>query len=136
VKLAKAKGTPARHIFQELKDQLDVVERLEDTYLYAQLRHDQDAREIVLEGFEEHALVNKLISELSELTPADKAWHPKVKLLVENLERHISDEETSLFPRVRMIWNSDKLRHLYRKMEQIKARIKKEKQLGLLPTEV
>jgi oligoendopeptidase F len=135
-KLERAKGTRARHLLGELADRLDVLEPLEETYLYALLRQDEDARDIVLEGFQEHALVDKLVHELSVLKPEDEAWRPKVKVLKENVEHHITQEESELFPRVRLIWNDDKLHHLYRKMEQLKAQIKKQRELGLLPTEV
>jgi hemerythrin superfamily protein len=134
LKVEKAKDIRARHLLQDLKDRLELVERLEETYLYSPLRQDEDARDIVLEGFEEHAVVDRLIQELSELKPNDQAWHPKVKVLKENLERHIDEEESVLFPRVRMIWDTDKRRHLYRKMEQLKAQIRKDRELGLLPT--
>ena len=132
-KVDKAKGTRARHLIQELKDRVDLIEQLEEEYLFTPLRHDEDAKDMVLEGFSAHDLVDRLLGELSELKPDDELWRPKVHLLKENLEHHIREEETQLFPRVRMIWDDDKRRHLYRKMEQLKARIKKARQIGLLP---
>ena len=131
-KLEKAKATRARHLFQELADQLDLVERLEQTYLYPPLRADPDARELALEHFAEHDLVDRLVAELKTLKPDDQDWHPKVKVLKEELDRHIRAEETELFPRLRLIWDADKLRHTYRKMEQLKAEWKTEKALGIL----
>jgi hemerythrin-like domain-containing protein len=131
-KLEKAKATRARHLFQELADQLDLVERLEQTYLYPPLRADPDARELALEHFAEHDLVDRLVAELKTLKPDDQDWQPKVKVLKEELDRHIRAEETELFPRLRLIWDADKLRHAYRKMEQLKAEWKKQKALGSL----
>jgi hemerythrin-like domain-containing protein len=124
--------TRARHLFQEVKDQVDLLERLEDTYLYPPLRETDDARDLALESKAEHDLVNRLIEELSNLKTDHPEWQPKARVLAETLERHIKEEETQLFPRIRMLWDPDKLRHYYRKMEQLKAQWKKEKALGLL----
>jgi hypothetical protein len=62
----------------------------------------------VLTGAEQHHLIDALFQELPQLRPDNPAWEPKVRL----------------------IWDTDKLRHPYRKMEQLKAQRKKEKELG------
>jgi hemerythrin superfamily protein len=128
-KLARADGAPARHLFVGVKTLLALHEELEQTYFYPQLRQDEAARELALEAYEEHHVIDLVVVEISELKPKDEAWSPKVKVLKELVERHIDEEEQLLFPRVQDIWDSDKRRHVGRWMEELKARRKKELEL-------
>ena len=128
-KLEQARGTEARHLFAAVKDQYELIKALEGTYLYPQLRDDDRARDIVLEGSVEHSLIDTLFDELSQVKPDDPVWQSKVHVLTLALEHHVPEEETQLFPKVRLIWNSDKLRYLYHKMESFKAQWKKDRDL-------
>jgi hemerythrin superfamily protein len=128
-KLEKARGASARHLFTAVKDQHELIEALEETYLYPSLRDDDLARDIVLEGAEEHRLLDTLLQQLSQLNPDDPTWQPKVHVLKVDLEHHLGEEEAELFPKVRLVLDADKLQHLYRKMESFKAEWKKDKEL-------
>ena len=66
---------------------------------------------------------------LESVKPDDPIWRSKVHVLTLALEHHVPEEETQLFPKVRPIWDSDKLRNLYRKMESFKAQWKKDRDL-------
>jgi hypothetical protein len=128
-RLEKAKGTEARHLFAVLRDQYEMIKALEGTYLYAPLSNEDLARDIVLEGYAEKGVMDTLFQDLSRVKPDDPLWQPKVHLLKEAVEHHVPEEKTSLFPKVRLIWDSDKLRHLYRTMESFKAKWKKDRAL-------
>ena len=128
-KLEQARGTEARHLFTAVKDQYELIKALEGTYLYPQLRDDDRARDIVLEGSVEHSLIDTLFDELSQVKPDDPVWQPRVHVLALALEHHVPEEETQLFPKVRLIWDSDKLRYLYRRMESFKGQWKKDRGL-------
>jgi hemerythrin superfamily protein len=56
---------------------------------------------------------------------AFQAWQPKVKVLQENTEHHIEEEEGELFPKVRKIWNAAKREQVGGQMEEMKERQKK-----------
>jgi hemerythrin superfamily protein len=128
-KLEQARGAEARHLFTAVKDQYELIKALEGTYLYPQLRDDDLARDIVLEGSVEHSVIDTLLDELSQVKPDDPLWQPKVHVLTLALEHHVPEEETQLFPKVRLIWDSDKLRSLYHKMESFKAEWKRDRDL-------
>ena len=128
-KLVKEDGAPARRLFTEMKEALELHEELEQTYLYPELRQDPAARDLVLEAVEEHRVIDVLVQEISDLKPRDEAWSPKIKVLREIVERHIEEEGQRIFPMARNIWDADKLRHVGRWMEELKARRRKELEL-------
>jgi hypothetical protein len=129
-RLEKAKGAEARHLFTALRDQYEMIKALEGTYLYAPLRHEDLARDVVLECFAEHSAIDTLFQELSRAKPDDPLWQPKVHMLKEAVDHHVPEEEANLFPKVRLIWDSDKLRHVYRTMESFRAKWKKDRELA------
>ena len=124
--LLKAHGQAARHQFDEFSELLRLHEELEQAYFYPQLRQDEAARDIALESYEEHHLMDVLVDELAGLRPDDEQWMPKIRVLNELADHHMEQEEHTLFPRVRAIWDDDKRRHVGRHMEQLKARRRRE----------
>jgi hemerythrin superfamily protein len=71
----------------------------------------------VLESYQEHHVMDLLIQEIGQLKPDDEAFEPKVKVLQENTEHHIEEEEKELFPMVRKIWDVDKREQVGRAMQ-------------------
>jgi hypothetical protein len=67
----------------------------------------------------------KAVFKISALEPSDEAWQPKVKVLQENTEHHIEEEEAEHFAKVRKIWNAAKREQVGRQMEEMKERQKK-----------
>ena len=124
--LEKAEGQQAAQLWSEISTKLRLHEQLEETHFYPELRTDERAKEIVLEAFEEHHVMDVLIEEISALQPDDEAFHPKLTVLQENTEHHIEEEEGELFPKVRKIWDTDKRQEVGRKMEEMKQRRMKE----------
>ena len=129
-RIVKMDGPPARHVFVDIKTQLRIHQELEETHLYPPLRQEETALEIVLEGLEEHHVIDLLIDELNQLKPKDEAWLPKLKLLRLLVDHHVQEEEHQLFPRARTLWDEDRCRHVARAMEEHKARRRRELELA------
>ena len=127
-KIDKAEGTEAAGLWADIKSRLTLHEELEETLFYPQLKEDDTTNEIVLEGYQEHHVMDLLIQEISALKPSAEEWHPKVTVLMENTEHHIEEEEGELFPKVRKIWNTDKREQVGGKMQEMKDRRLKERQ--------
>jgi hypothetical protein len=126
-KLEKAEGSQARKLWDELHSKLSLHEELEETHLYPQLKKEEAARDIVLEAYEEHHVMDVLIEEISALEPKDEAWPAKIKVLQESTEHHIEEEEGELFPKVRKIWDTTKRQEIGRKMQEMKDKRLREK---------
>jgi hemerythrin superfamily protein len=94
----KTKQETARKICQELT----IHAAIEEELFYPRVRRaGEEEKDEVLEGVEEHAIVKKLVSEIESLTPDDETFDAKVKVLKENVEHHVEEEETVMFPHVR-----------------------------------
>jgi len=68
----------------------------------------------VLEGYEEHAVVKQLLSELDELSKDDETWGAKLKVLQENVEHHVEEEEGEMFPSARKVLSAERGRGTWR----------------------
>ncbi len=120
-KLEKAEGAEADRLFQQLHTMLSLHEELEEKLLYPQLKEEKQTQDIVLESYQEHHVMDVLLKEISKLKPDAEEWEPKIKVLQENTEHHIEEEEGDLFPKVRKLWNAEKRKEVGSRMEDLKA---------------
>jgi hypothetical protein len=65
----------------------------EEAYFYPRLRLDEAAREIALEAYEEHRLMDQLGQQITDVKPKDEASRPKVNVLKLIAEHHVDEEE-------------------------------------------
>jgi len=77
----------------------------------------------VLEGYEEHDVVNILLGELDALPVEDETWGPKAKVMIENIEHHIEEEEGDMFVKARQVLDRAELVDLGRVMAARKAEL-------------
>ena len=124
-KLEKAEGDAAGRLWDQLKSMLTLHEEMEERFFYPQLKAEKPTEDLILEAYQEHHVMDLLIEEISALKPSDEAWQPKIKVLQENTEHHIEEEEGELFPKVRKIWDTAKRAQVGRQMEEMKERHKK-----------
>jgi hemerythrin superfamily protein len=113
-------GDARTSMFEQLVDELGIHERIEEELFYPALKRHKDAREDVLEGFEEHHLVDEIIEGIDDVEPGDERWPAKFKVLKENVEHHIEDEETTLFPKAEKLLGDEELGALGVKMADMK----------------
>jgi hemerythrin superfamily protein len=120
-KIEKEKTVDDRtSMFEQLVDELSVHERIEEELFYPALKKHKDAKEDVLESFEEHHLVDEIIEGIDDIEPDDERWPAKFKTLKENVEHHIEEEETTLFPKAADLLGDEKLGELGVKMADLK----------------
>ena len=124
--LEKAEGQKASTLWSEISMKLTLHEEMEETHFYPELKREERAKEIILEAYQEHHVMDVLIEEISALTPEAEEFHPKVTVLQENTEHHIEEEEGELFPKVRKIWDTTKRQEVGAKMAQMKQQRMKE----------
>ena len=107
-------------ILKKLKRELTAHERMEEEIFYPALRTHPRAREIVAEGYEEHHVVDMVMSEI-EMTPVDdEAWGAKFKVMKENIEHHIEEEEGQMFKDARSVFSREELEELGARMAELK----------------
>jgi hemerythrin-like domain-containing protein len=95
----KTKQRIADKVFSEL----EVHSMLEEEIFYPAVKEcsDEEGQDLIEEGVEEHHVVKVLIKELKRLTPEDDVFDAKFKVLTENVEHHIDEEEGEMLPDAR-----------------------------------
>jgi hypothetical protein len=110
-----------RELLASLTADLNAHELMEEKVLYPALQAHPQAREIVLEGFEEHHVADLIVNELREVATNDEAWGAKFKVLKESIEHHIEEEEGNMFRLARGIFSREELRLLAARMLKIRT---------------
>jgi len=113
-------------LFTKLKTELTVHEIIEEEIFYPTLKEHPKAREIVLEGYEEHNVVDMVMGELESLSVEDETWGAKAKVMIENIEHHIEEEEGEMFEKARQVFDRNELEELGRVMEARKTEAMRE----------
>lgn len=106
--------------FRTLKEALDAHAYIEETYFYPVLEKSKATHDIALEAVEEHAIVKELLAELDELPKDDESWGVKLKVLKDNVEHHVEEEEGEMFKKARQVLSDDELESLGARMEKAK----------------
>jgi hypothetical protein len=109
-----------RELLDRLTGLLEAHELMEEKVLYPALQSHRQARDIVLEGYEEHHVADLIVQELHEVATDDEVWGAKFKVLKENIEHHIKEEEGEMFKLARGIFSREELRQLAGQMLAIR----------------
>jgi hemerythrin-like domain-containing protein len=111
-------------IAEEVVAELDVHTTLEEELFYPAMNRktDQDGKDLVAEAAEEHHVVTTLMDELKGLDPADERYDAKFKVLMENVEHHIEEEEGEMFPEAEEVLG-DRLERLGTQMQERKQQL-------------
>ena len=119
-------------LFATIKGELFVHERIEEEIFYPALKEHPKAKDIVLEGYEEHHVVDEIMGELEALDVTDETWGAKFKVMKENIEHHIEEEEGEMFKQARAVFDRQELEDLGTRMEALKVRAMEE--IGATPS--
>jgi hemerythrin-like domain-containing protein len=89
-----------RDIAEEAFVELEMHAQLEEQVFYPAVEDetDEQGQELVEESLQEHQTVKDLIQELREMGSDAKAFDAKFKELVRNVEHHVEEEESQMFP--------------------------------------
>lgn len=110
-------------LFARLKQELDVHTQIEEKIFYPAIKQAAETREIVLEGYEEHAVVKTLLGELESGDVTSEQWTAKLKVLKENVEHHVEEEEEEMFQKARQVLSEEEITTLGERMEEEKKRL-------------
>ena len=108
-------------LLETLTTELNLHEMVEEKLLYPALQAHPEARDIVLEGYQEHHVADVLTRELHQVATNDEQWAAKFKVLKESLEHHIQEEEGEMFRKARGIFSREDLAALGARMMKMKA---------------
>lgn len=111
-----------RAVVDTVIEQLSVHAAIEEQLFYPAIREaNDDTRDAVLEGLEEHHIVKWTLSELAKMAPTDERFDAKVRVLIESVRHHVEEEESEMFDAVRAAIPAQRLEEIGEAMEAAKA---------------
>ena len=121
-RLEGASGKRKLTVFKQIKTELDLHAHIEEKVFYPALEEPAETHDLTLEAYEEHKQVKTLLRELSRArTPSDE-WEAKAKVLQENVEHHVDEEENELFQKASAALSQEEIEELGQQLETEKAR--------------
>jgi hypothetical protein len=99
-------------LFARLRRELEVHEAIEEEIFYPALKEHPKAKDLVLEAYEEHNVVDMVMGEIDDVAYDDETWGAKFTVLKENLEHHIEEEETEMWKQARQVFDDEELDEL------------------------
>jgi hemerythrin-like domain-containing protein len=84
-----------------------------------------DLKDDVLESYEEHHVADVLCMELAGMSAGAERFDAKATVLIENVTRHIGEEEQDWFPKVRAGLSRKQLQDIGDKLEQARKKAPK-----------
>jgi hemerythrin superfamily protein len=106
-------------LFTKVKQELVSHEAIEEEIVYPALKDHPKTKEIALEWYEEHHVVDSVMAEIEGVAYDDETWGAKFKVMKENLEHHIEEEEGEMFKHAKQVFDQDERTQLG---ESMKAR--------------
>lgn len=116
------KMTLAQTIFEEV----EIHSKAEEEVFYPAIEEEaeEEAMELVEEAYEEHKVVKRLIDEMKKLQMGSE-FEAKFKVFHENLEHHIKEEESELFPKAKKALEGE-VEEVTEELEAMKEKLKAE----------
>jgi Hemerythrin HHE cation binding domain len=107
-------------LYRRVRKEMETHEAIEEEIFYPALKSHPKAKDIVLEGYEEHHVVDEIMGELEATDVTDETWGAKFKVMKENIEHHIEEEEGEMFKQARQVFDTDELEELGARMQELK----------------
>lgn len=120
--LESASGKQKLQVFGQIKTELELHTHIEEKVFYPALEEPEETHDLALEAYEEHAVVKDLLKQLGKAKTATDEWEAQAKVLQENVEHHVEEEENELFEKAEAALGEEELEELGDRMEAEKAR--------------
>lgn len=101
--LVKAKGNDEdkEEIVTRLCHELTIHMQVEEELFYPAVQRALDEDAILDEAYVEHDSARQLIEQLQTMQPNDPLYDARVAVLDEQIEHHVKEEETEMFPKAK-----------------------------------
>src|SRR5437868_428211 len=107
--IEEAKNADAKtELFEQLADSLATHAAIEEHHFYPAVRAKR-TEDILLESLEEHLGIKRILADLMKTDASDETFDAKIKVLKEQVEHHVEEEEGELFPKVKKLLSAEEL---------------------------
>ncbi len=110
-------------LLDHIQKELDVHIEGEEKFFYPVLEKSEDARDKVLEAYEEHHVAKTVLGELDDVEEEDGRWTAKLKVFKEILEHHIHEEEKEIFKLAKRTLDKYQLEEISEQIQQQKTQM-------------
>jgi hemerythrin superfamily protein len=110
-----------KDIFDKIDTELEIHAHIEETVFYPALEEHEELKDMVAEALEEHQEVKTLLEEIEELGPESHDFGARLQELMENVEHHVEEEESEMFPKVREVFDEEELEELGNQLNSAKG---------------
>ncbi len=100
-KLSDRSKASKKKLADQICHALTVHTQLEEQVFYPAVRGALKDDDLMDEAQVEHDSAKALIVQLQDMDPGDELYDAKVKVLSEQIEHHVGEEETDMFPKAR-----------------------------------
>jgi hemerythrin-like domain-containing protein len=121
-RLEQESGKRKLTVFEQINTELELHTHIEEKIFYPALEKPEATHDLALEAYEEHDVVKKLLKSLSRARTANDEWEAQAKVLQENVEHHVEEEENELFKKARSVLSAEEIETLGEQMEAEKER--------------
>ena len=104
-------------LFTKLRAELEIHEAIEEEIFYPALKEHPKAKDLVLEAYEEHNVVDMVMGEIDGVAYDDETWGAKLTVMKENVEHHIEEEESEMFKQAKQVFSKEELDQLGDRMQ-------------------
>jgi hemerythrin superfamily protein len=107
-------GSKKEQIVEEIIGALELHATVEEEIFYPAVRkaRAEQTKDEVREAYEEHKQIKAVLAALNDTTPNDETYDSKVKVLQEDVEHHVKEEEGEMFPDAKKFLGAEKLQSL------------------------
>ncbi|MCK9931169.1 hemerythrin domain-containing protein [Frankia sp. Mgl5] len=110
-------------LVEKIIELLTVHTYIENEVMYPEVRSLlPDLEDEILESYEEHHVADLLAVELAALPPDAERFSAKTTVLIENVTRHIEEEEEGWFPKVREKLGRKQLSEIGERLLEVKEK--------------
>jgi hemerythrin superfamily protein len=109
-------------LFTTLADSLAVHATIEEHHFYPAVKANR-TEDILLEALEEHVAIKRVLSDLLDTEVEDETFDAKIKVLKETVSHHVEEEETDLFPKVKKLFDANRLEAIGQEMSAEQAEL-------------
>ncbi len=110
-------------LFDQIEKELELHMEGEEKFFYPVLEKSEDARDKVLEAYEEHHVAKTVLSEFEDVDEEDDHWTAKLKVFKELVEHHIQEEEKEIFKMAKKALDRDQIDEITEQIQQQKSQM-------------
>ena len=109
-------------LFDDLADKLAIHAKIEEQFFYPAV-HEKKTEEMVLEAFVEHTSIKRLLADLLEADAGDAKFDAQIKVLKEQIEHHVEEEEGQLFPAAKKLLSREEMAAIAQEMMAVETEL-------------